>query len=69
MHAMVFVWALFTVIVFAAESLFLNQWFKRSAEKDSEAVFTLIQRLHWGQPTITLVTVLGAVSGSHRFSF
>ena len=69
MHAMVLVWVVFTVMLFVAEPLFLHRWFRRSAEKNPERVFQLIERLHWVLLGISLVTVLGAVAGSHGLLF
>jgi len=65
MHAMVLVWAVFTVMLFVAEPLFLHRWFlERAAEKPAET-FRLIQTLHWVLLILSLVTVFGAVIGSH----
>ncbi len=68
MHAMVLVWVLFTLMLFVAEPLFLHNWFLRSADKSPEKVFQLVERLHWVLLTISLITVLGAVAGSHGLS-
>jgi uncharacterized membrane protein len=65
MHAMVFVWAAFTAILFVAEPLFLHRWFLARAARKPAATFRLIQIMHWILLTISLVTVLGAVMGSH----
>jgi len=65
MHAMVCVWLVFTVMLFVAEPLFLHRWFLESARQRPEATFRLIQQLHWILLTISLLTVLGAVAGSH----
>jgi len=65
MHAMVFVWAVFSVMLFVAEPLFLHRWFHARAERDPDGTFRLIQRLHWALLSISLITVLGAVAGSH----
>ena len=65
MHAMVLVWIVFTVMLFIAEPLFLHRWFLRSAKEKPESVFRLIERLHWVLLAISLMTVLGAVAGSH----
>ncbi len=69
MHAMVLVWVVFTAMLFVAEPLFLHSWFLRSADKSPEKVFRLIERLHWVLFTISLITVAGAVAGSHGVSF
>ena len=65
MHLMVAVWAVFTVMLFVAEPLFLHKWLKARAARRPDAVFRLIQRLHWVLLILSLVAVLGAVIGSH----
>jgi len=65
MHAMVFVWAVFTAMLFVAEPLFLHRWFLARAARKPAETFRLIQIMHWVLLTISLVAVLGAVAGSH----
>ena len=65
LHAMVFVWAVFSVMLFLAEPLFLHRWFLTRATSKPMATFRLIHLLHWILLTISLVTVLGATMGSH----
>lgn len=65
MHAMVFVWALFTIILFVAEPLFLHDLFRRRAERDPIGTVRLVQRAHWVLLTVSAVTVAAAVLGSH----
>jgi uncharacterized membrane protein len=65
MHAMVFVWAVFTVMLFVAEPLFLHRWFLVRAARKPAETFRLIQVMHWILLAISLVTVLGATLGSH----
>lgn len=65
MHAMVFVWAVFSVMLFIAEPLFLHRWFLARATAKPTQTFRLIQIMHWVLLTISLVTVLGATMGSH----
>lgn len=65
MHAMVFVWLVFSVMLFVAEPLFLHRWFRHQAKRNPERAFRRIQRLHWVLLTISLIAVLGAVAGSH----
>ena len=69
MHAMVVVWVVFTVMLFVAEPLFLHRWFLRKGRENPEATFRLIERMHWVLLTISLVTVLGSVAGSHGALF
>lgn len=69
MHAMVFVWIVFTLVLFVAEPLFLHRWFLARATEKPESTFLLIQRMHWILLTISTLTVLGAVAGSHGLVF
>ena len=62
---MVLVWIVFTVMLFIAEPLFLHRWFFARALREPEATFRLIERLHWVLLAISMVTILGAVAGSH----
>jgi uncharacterized membrane protein len=67
MHAMAAVWVVFTAMLFFAEPLFLHRWFLRQAERHPERTFALVQRLHWLLLILSLITVIGAVLGSHGF--
>jgi hypothetical protein len=61
------VWALFTLLLFVLEPLFLHRWFSERVRRDPESTFTLMARLHWVLLGIGLVTVAGAVAGSHGY--
>jgi uncharacterized membrane protein len=61
MHAMVAVWAVFTLMLFLAEAWFLHHWLSARAS----ATFALIQRLHWPLLGLSVIALLGAVAGSH----
>jgi uncharacterized membrane protein len=65
MHAMVFVWAVFSAMLFVAEPLFLHRRLVARAARKPEATFALIQRMHWVLLVISLIAVLGAAAGSH----
>jgi putative copper export protein len=65
MHAMVALWAIFSLMLFVLEPLFLHRWFLRRAERAPEATFALVSRLHWVLLTLSVVTVAGAVAGAH----
>ena len=69
LDAMALVWLLFTAMLFIAEPLFLERWLAARAERAPEATFALVQRLHWLLLALSLVTVLGAVAGSHGLTF
>lgn len=65
MHAMVAVWAIFTLMLFVLEPLVLHRWFRRRAQRDGAGTFRFIRRLHWMLLSLSLVTIAGAVAGSH----
>ncbi|MBK5940985.1 hypothetical protein [Halochromatium roseum] len=65
MHAMVLVWVLFTLMLFVLEPLVLWKLFLRHAAKHPRRVFGWMERMHWLLLTLSLVTVAGAVAGSH----
>jgi len=65
MDAMVAVWLLFTLMLFVGEPLILHRWLLRRSQVEPETTFRLVQRLHWILLLISLITVLGAVAGSH----
>lgn len=69
MHAMVAIWLLFTVMLFVAEPLFLHRWFLENARRAPVATFRRIELLHRGLLAVSLLTVIGAVAGSHGWSF
>ena len=65
MHAMVAVWLLFTLVLFVLEPLVLHRWFDERAARDPDGSLALVQRLHWLLLALSLVTIAGAVAGSH----
>ena len=65
MHAMVAVWAVFTLVLFIAEPLILHRWFHEQASVTPDATFALVLRLHRILLVISLVTVGGGVLGAH----
>ena len=69
LDAMVLLWLVFTSMLFVAEPLFLDRWFRERAKRAPEATFVLIQRLHWLLLAFSLATIIGAVAGSHGVSF
>jgi len=69
MHLMTFVWAIFTLVLFVLEPLFLHRWFREMALKNSDKTFARLHLMHIVLLTLSLVAVLGAVAGSHGFSF
>ena len=69
MHAMVLVWAAFSVILFVAEPLFLHRWFAERAKREPEGTLRLVERFHRVLLTISLITIAGAVVGSHGWAW
>lgn len=67
MHAMVLVWVIFTLMLFVAEPLFLHSWLQRRARAAPASTYRLVERLHRSLLALSLVTILGAVAGSHGF--
>jgi uncharacterized membrane protein len=65
LHAMVGVWLLFTLMLFVAEPLFLHRRRLARARADPESTFRLVEQLHWILLILSLITLLGAVLGSH----
>jgi uncharacterized membrane protein len=67
MHAMVAVWLLFAVMLFVIEPLHLH---KRMAESPEPARdFSRLERLHRVALAVSLLTLVGAVAGSHGWAF
>jgi uncharacterized membrane protein len=65
MHAMVAVWAIFTLMLFVLEPLVLHRWLNARTRRDPGGTFALVKRLHWVLLALSLLTVLGAVAGAH----
>ena len=65
MHAMVGVWLVFTLLLFVAEPFVLHRLLAARAAAEPEATYRLIQWLHRILLALSLITVLGAVLGSH----
>lgn len=67
MHAMVLVWFLFTLMLFVLEPLFLHRYFIERARIEPDRIFRLVTRMHWLLLILSLVTIAGAVAGSHGY--
>ncbi len=65
LHAMTLVWLLFTLILYVLEPFFLHKLFKKYAIKNPDKTFRFIHRAHWILLIISLITIFGAVAGSH----
>ena len=69
LHLMTFVWAVFTLVLFILEPLFLQKWFHRQAEINSENAFQLLQIMHVVLLSLSILAIVGAIGGSHGFTF
>jgi uncharacterized membrane protein len=67
MHAMVTVWLLFTLMLFLVEPLFLHRRLLERSRRDASGTFVLIQRFHRVLLVLSLITIFGAVAGSHGY--
>lgn len=65
MHAMVFVWSLFVLLLFIGEPLVLHRYFPAWARREPERAFATLHRVHVALLTLAIVTIIGAMAGSH----
>lgn len=65
MHAMVFIWLIFTIMLFVMEPRARRAQQTAPAQLNSEKKLTKLQRVHWILLILSLITVAGAVAGSH----
>jgi uncharacterized membrane protein len=65
MHAMVFVWLIFTLTLFVVEPLVLRKRVAKNIQRDHEKAFAVAHRMHWVLLSLSLITIAGAVAGSH----
>jgi uncharacterized membrane protein len=68
-HAMTFVWLLFTVILYVLEPLILHKLFKTYVAQNPEKTFSFLHKAHWVLLILSLITIVGAVAGSHGWFF
>jgi hypothetical protein len=62
---MIAVWLLFTAMLFVLEPLVLHRWLLVQSKLKPQTTFKAVEWLHRILLFISLVTVLGAVMGSH----
>ncbi len=65
MHAMVGVYALFTMLLFVIEPLFFHRLLQTLAKRNPALPMRLMSVMHWVLLTISLVTVAWAMAGAH----
>jgi uncharacterized membrane protein len=68
-HTMVIVWVLFTIVLYILEPFILHKLFKKYANKNPEKTFNIMHKAHWILLILSLITIAGAVAGSHGFLF
>jgi hypothetical protein len=66
MHTMVCTWTIFAIGLFVVEPLFLDRRLRPGANE--RAVFAQLAAAHWVLLTLSLITIFGAVAGSHGWS-
>jgi hypothetical protein len=54
-------------MLFVLEPLYLHRRFIERARHDPHATFALVTRMHWILLILSLITVAGAVAGSHGY--
>lgn len=69
MHAMVGVWLLFAFVLFIGEPFILKRHFHHWVKTDPDLAFLWLHRVHWLLVGLAWITVIGAVAGSHGWSF
>ena len=65
MGAMVLVWTIFTLMLFVLEPFVLHRSFERRSQRDPAGTLRLVARVHSSLLVLSLVTIAGAVAGSH----
>lgn len=68
-HAMTLTWVVFSVMLFVLEPFVLPRLFAHFAQRNPARAFRLIIRMHWALLALSLITVAGAVAGSHGWRF
>lgn len=68
-HAMILVWLIFTVVLFILEPYILHKLFRKYVLQDPGKAFDIIHKAHWILLILSLITIFGAVAGSHGWFF
>ena len=69
MSAMVAIWAIFTLLLFVLEPLVLHRWFAARSRIDPRGTLRLVLNLHRVLLVFSVLTIVGAVAGSHGVFF
>jgi len=68
MHAMVALWAIFALGLFVVEPVFLDRRLRRWGARQPATAFAWLAGAHVLLLALSLITVFGAVAGSHGWS-
>ena len=70
LHAMTLVWVIFMLVLSVLEPLFLKRLFTKYGKKDPVKVVSVAHHLNRVLLGVSVVTIVGAMAGSHgRFFF
>ena len=69
LHMMTITWLIFTIMLFILEPTVLKRKLKERAQVAPVQTFAIIARMHRLLLVLSLVTVAGAVAGSHGWRF
>lgn len=69
MHTMVLVWLIFTLLLFILEPFLLHKKMREKAKNNPEQTFRNMYRMHIILLLLSLITIIGAVAGSHGWLF
>lgn len=64
-YLMIFIWLIFTLVLFVLEPLVLHKWFHERAQINGEKAFFILQIMHIILLSISLLAVLAGVAGAH----
>ena len=68
-HAMTLVWIIFSLILFILEPLVLHKLFHKYAQEKPVKAFKVLHVAHWVLLGLSIITIIGAVAGSHGLYF
>lgn len=69
LHLMTFIWFIFSLVLFVLEPLFLHKLFQTMAIENSQRAFQRLHLMHIILLSLSLITVAGALAGSHGYQF
>jgi uncharacterized membrane protein len=67
LHVMIFVWTLFSLVLFVLEPLFLHRWFHLQAIKNSRRSFNALQLMHIVLLGLSLVALFAGMLAAHGY--